>query len=455
VTAQAKLEVSAPDDPYEREADRIAEFVLQAPRSAPAHAGQRSSNAAVTAALTPPADVPPGPRLQRQAAPTGCPTKVDFNFKTAHVPPCGTTALRASTDVPNVTWLLAAAPTAVDPATAIAANGTITLAATQAAGTISATATAAAPALGGCAFTNTFQICSNPTGIASTSLVNAVGGSDYGAVFDHVFTSADGNVASLENVGVGERFTNVPNPPAATHTLTAPLFPFGGTFTLNTATLTPNATNNWFLTAAGGLGGTMDTVTIGRDRINVGRFLQTASNPSPPQGLPASFTLLQSLNWFCEQQAAANRWTPFVTVAHTRTLRNTAGALEFVTTVNGVENSDDYTGPTGVFNLTATPANTPRSPAPPPGGGAPGGGAAPPPPAKTVQLHADTLPAILPSGQALSWSLVGNGLGCTVAADPSDDHAAILTIGTTAGMVTVQAADSSGTNRARVPVTIT
>ena len=38
-------------------------------------------------------------------------------------------------------------------------------------------------------------------------MVSAAGSTDYGAIFDHVFVSADGNVASLENAGVGERFT--------------------------------------------------------------------------------------------------------------------------------------------------------------------------------------------------------------------------------------------------------
>jgi hypothetical protein len=453
-TAQAKLAIKAPDDPYEREADRIAERVLQAPAPARPRPGHRLADVGRAAAA--PVGAPAGSLLQRQAGgAAACPTAVTFNSaQPVHVPACGA-AMRASANAGPVAWSLQAGTAAVDPGSTIAANGTITLAATQAAGDITARATATAAAAGGCFVDQPLQIRSQPTGIASTSVVSAAGGTDYGATFDHVFISADGNVASLENVGVGERFTNVPNPAAATHALTAPLYPFGGTFTLTTSTLTPNATNNWFLTASGGLGGTMDSVTIGQAGINVGRFIQSASNPAPPQGLPAGFTLLQSLNWFCPQSPAANRWTPFVTVAHTRTLRNMGGSLKFATTVNGVEQADDYVGPTGVLNLAATPANTPRSPAPPPGG-APGGGGAPaPPPANTVQLHVDTLPDSLPAGQALNWSLVGAALGCSVAADPTDDHAAILTIGRTAGTVTVQAADSTNTNRARVAVVIT
>jgi hypothetical protein len=391
------------------------------------------------------------PVLQRQgggAAPA-CPTTVNFNFtQPAHVPHCGGPALRATTNVAGVTWSLTPGTAAVDPGTTIAANGTITLAATQAAGDINARSTAATPAAGGCFVEQPFTIRSHPVSIASTSFVAAAPAGNYGGTFDHVFDSADGNVASLDNVGVGERFTNVPNPAGATHNIVAPLNPFGGVFTLNTATLTPGATNNWFLTAAGGLGGTLDSVTTGQANINVGRFVQSASNPAPPQGLPASMTLLQRLHWFCPQRPAASRWIGFVTVPHSRTLRNVGGTVEFVTAVNAVEQVDAYVGPTAVSNLTATPVSTPRSAGPPAGGGAA-------PPARTIAIKADTLPAALPAGQTITWSIVGNALGCTIAQDPADDHSAVLTIGMTAGTATVEATDSTSVNRARVAVVIT
>jgi hypothetical protein len=315
------------------------------------------------------------------------------------------------------------------------------LAATQAAGDINVKATTSAPSAGGCFFERPLTIRSQPVGISSTSFVASAGAGSYGGTFDHIFDSANGNVAALENVGVGERFTNVPNPPGASHSIVAPLNPFGGAFMLNTATLTPNATNNWFLTAAGGLGGTLDSVTAGMASINVGRFLQSASNLAPPQGLPASMTLLQRLHWLCPQRPADNRWIGFVTVPHILTLRNVGGTVEFVTSVNGVEQVDAYAGPTGVFNLTATPASTPSS--------------AGTPAARPVSVKADTLPAALPSSQTITWSLIGNAQGCTIAQDPTDDHAATLTVGKIAGTVTIQAADSTGVNRARVPVVIT
>lgn len=435
---QAKLAIGAADDAYEREADRVAERVISTERTA-----------SQTGLMSFPA--PQVPVLQRQpagAAPPPCPTVVNFGFtEPAHVPHCGGPALRATTDVTGVTWSLTPGSAAVDPGSSIAANGTITLAATQAAGDINARATASAAAAGGCNFERPFTIRSQPVGIASTSFVSAAAG-DYGGTFDHVFESADGNVASLENVGVGERFTNVPAPTAATHAIVAPLHPFGGTFTLATATLTPGATNNWFLTPAGGLGGSLDSVTTGQANINVGRFVQSASNPTLARGLPATMTLLQRLHWFCPQSPAANRWTGFVTVAHSRTLRNVGGTVEFVTTVNAVEQVDAYVGATAVSNLTATPVSTPRSAGPPTGGGAA-------PPARIITVTVDTLPTALPSGQTIAWSIIGTANGCTVAQDANNDHAAILTIGTTAGTVTIEAADSTGVNRARVEVVIT
>jgi hypothetical protein len=411
--------------------------------------GNRFVQRVVSSALVPGASAGPT-AVRRQPLPaSACPTAVNFNFSGAlHVPHCGPTPPRATTNVTGVTWSLEPDSASVDPSSSIAANGSIHVGPTQSSGTIKARATAA----GGCYFERPFEIRSQPTGIASTQKVSAAGSGDFGGVFDHVFISAAGNVASLENVAVGERFTNVPNPAAASHTLVAPLYPFGGAFTLHTATLTPGATDNWFLTAAGGLGGSLDKVTIGQNGIKVGRFVQSASNPSPPQGLPAGFTLLQSLHWFCEQKPAANRWTPFVTVAHSRTLRNVGGVLEFVTTVNGVEQVDPYAGPTAVFNLTATAASTPRSAVLPSVSGGAGTAASP---ARTVRIQADTLPATLPAGQALNWTIIGAAHGCSVAADPADAHTAMLTIGQSAGTITVQAADASGVNRARVSVVVT
>jgi|GEM_PF-3946702 len=403
--------------------------------------------------------------VQRQTPPAPvCPSSVTFSRRDpVHVPACGNQPFIARTNAPTATWSLAAGTAAIGPGTSIAANGTITIGATQPAGDVTVVATEPTT---GCNFSQPLRVRSHPTGIANTTMVSIApgGGTDYGAVFEHTFISNDGQVASLENVGVGERFIGVPTPTAATHAITSPTNPFGGTFTLNTATLTAAANNNWFLTAAGELGGTHDTVTIARAGINVGRFIQSTSNPTPPNGtLPATMTVVQGLHWFCPQSTVNDGWTaaPFVRVAHSRTLRNVGGNVEFVTTVNGLEVPETYSGPVGVFNVTASPVSTPHSVAPPaapvPTPAAPGGGAPAPvaPAPRTVTITADTLPTALPALAPLSFTIRGAALGCTIAPSTTDPHAGILTVGTTAGTVTVRVADNTGVNFSDVSIVIT
>lgn len=375
------------------------------------------------------------------------PSQVTFNIQQSiPVPPQGTRPLQASADVSGVTWSLHPGSTNVDPGTSIAANGTITIGAGQRPGTIEVRATNSAGAYA----SSDLRFCSIPTGISSTSLISDPPTGEYGHVFDHVFTSSSGNVADLENLPVGEKFPNLPNPSAAVHVISAPTYPFGSSFTLNTATLTPNATNNWFLTSSGQLGGSHDTVSIGQTGIDVGRFVQSASNPAPTTQLPAGFTVDQQLHWYNPLQAnAANRWTSFVTVGHGRYLVSQSGSLRFETTVNGVSDGGDvYTGNAAVYGLTATPASIPHSPS------SPGGGAPSPQPA-TVALSASTLPSPLGSGQNIIWSIRGNALGCTITPNAADPRLATLTVGTAAGTVTVRAAASGGANFDETSVQIT
>jgi hypothetical protein len=239
-----------------------------------------------------------------------------------------------------------------------------------------------------------------------------------------VFNSHDGNVASLQNVALGERFPNVPNPNGAVHNNIPTPF---GPFTLRTKTLTPNANNNWFLTAAGELGGTHDRVTFEKAGVNVGRFLQSASNPNPAHALPVSFSLAQDLHWYCRTAAAANRWTQFVQIQHTRGLRQNAGAVQFFTQVNGQERAEPYTGHPGIINARAVPNRVTRSPA---------GG-----PANTVTVRADTLPDPLPAGHALRFSIRGNARGSAV-----DANTGIFSAGRVAGQVRVRIRDSQAAN---------
>ncbi len=159
-------------------------------------------------------------------------------------------------------------------------------------------------------------------------------------------------------------------------------------------------------------------------------------------------TLDQEFHFFNPRAASGSRWTRFTTTAHSRTLRLAGDEAKFVTTVNGVENEEDYVGRPAVFGLTAAPVNTPKSASAPAAGGA-----APAP--RTVALTARTLPATLPAGASLAWSVIAPDLGCTVTPDASDPTQATLTVGTTAGTVTVQIAENTGTNTDRVQIRIT
>ncbi|HUJ42091.1 MAG TPA: hypothetical protein VLW52_00665 [Opitutaceae bacterium] len=362
------------------------------------------------------------------------PTAVRFSTgrQIVHTPACGGQTIQAIADPHGVTvtWTLRAGTATLDAGTSIDAAGNITLGAAQAGGTIVARATSGS---GGWAEAE-LQLHSHPTGIASTSVAGPPpdAAHNYGAKFDHVFNSSDGNVASLENVAVGERFPNVPNPDAASHTVTGT--PFGnGTFQLATATLTPDASNNWFLTSAGGLGGTLDQVTIGHDGIDIGQHIPSTSNPTPANPLPAAFSVQQDLNWFCPAAAANARWNNFISIQHERRLRLGSTGPEVVVSVNNQPQVDAYVGPTGVRNARATPATVVRS-----------SGRTP----NTVQIAADALPA----GRALHFSIPSaNRLGCSINASTG-----VLTVGQTAGQIVVRVANrNGGSNFDEVTVTIT
>lgn len=352
----------------------------------------------------------------------------------AHVPACGAQPTIIFTAGPGnatpVTWTLAAgtAQVATDTALTPSANtrtADLALGADQTGGTLSVKAETA-----GGWYTLPYTLASHPTAISSTSAIsNPTTSTDYGGVFDHVFTSNDTLVASLENVAVGERFPNLPDPSSASHTI--PVTPFGS-FTLNTGTL-PNAASgssgNWFLTSAGELGGTHDNVTFGKAGIDLGRHLVSDSNPTPTYPVPAEFVIDQQFHWWCPHAAAGSRWTQFAATTHTRRLRlNTAGdEAEFVAIVNSQENVMPYevgtgAGRTAVRNALATPATTPPSA---------GGSAA----ANTVQISAQ----VFPSTESVHYSIVGASLGCSI-----DAGTGLLTIGTQTGTVKVRVADSSG-----------
>ena len=421
---QDELEIGTPGDQFEIEADRIADRVVGDTTEARPFTQKAVGDVTQSSAA-------PRLLLQRIPGPNTCPTGIRFSTgnHAVHVPLCGIANVRANTvpaNIPGISWSLSAGTAQVDGSTSINANGEITFGANQTGGTLDVTAENTVA--GGCNHTRPLELHSHPTGISSTFVVGPPPGAaaNYGALFDHNFDSADGQTSSLDNVGVGEEFSGVPNPTGTIHVVTGTPF---GTFTLNTANLTPNATNNWFITG-GSLGGTHDRVTIGRAGINVGRFVASASNPTPANTLPAGFTLTQGLFWFCRQAPAASRWTRFADVDHVRTLRLDGSDVQFVVTVNGEENVQDYTGHPAIINAQADPATIPPTPRRPRGG--------PAPTPSTTQISADTLPDPLPARHGLRFSIRGNARGSSIGSTSG-----LFTAGPNTGPVTVRVSDSA------------
>jgi hypothetical protein len=356
----------------------------------------------------------------------------------AHVPPCGNQprinfTVRPRSAAP-ITWSLDAGSATVASGTALTTSAdtltaSLALGASQKGGTLEVKAENSE---GG--QVNNFQLASHPTGITSTSpLGDPTDPTLYGGVFDHEFASNDGQASSLEQVGVGEKFPNVPSPDGPSHTFPTPF----GSFTLTTGTLPdtlPHA-GNWFLTSAGGLGSDPDTVGIKKSMVDIGRHLASGSNPSPANPLPAGFTVDQQFFWWCPHAPSGRRWTHAADTTQTRRLRldPSGKSAEFVAIVNGEENPMPYEGPIGVTHARADPATVARS--------AVGGTA------NKVQISADAFPA----SRTLHFSIRGNARGCTINSATGE-----LTIGVQTGTVKVRVANAiAGANWDEVDVTIT
>ena len=279
-----------------------------------------------------------------------------------------------------------------------------------------------------------YKLASHPIAIASTSAVGDPTDTDlYGGVFNHQFTSHDGQASSLDEVTVGEKFPKLPTPDAATHKFETP---FGWT-TLKTGTLpnTPGPGSGvWLLTDTGELGGGMDTVSGPKKEIDIGQHLASDSNPTPKHPLPVQFTVDQQFFWWCPHSAAGRRWAHVADTTQTHRLQmdKSGTGAEYVAIVNTKQNAMPYESKTGVTKARADPATV----APSPAGGT----------ANTVQIAAD----IFPADRTPHFSIRGNARGCTI--NPATGE---LTIGTKTGVVKVRVADKSGgANWDEVDVTI-
>ena len=401
------------------------------------------------------------PGVQRQSTPVPvCPASVLLSSGTRpiHVPACGATPVRASAQPANasVTWSLDAGSTQPGfpgAATMVAAGttisnaaadaGTITVAPAQTPGFVVVDASGASGCGSALAQLN---FASTPVGVGLTSVVGPLASSStsYGARFENELTSASGNPAHLSHVRVNERFSGLATPNAATHLVPTPF----GNFTLQTNPWTPNsAAPGWDVTDTGVMG--PDNIGIERDFIDVGRFVASASNPTPATTLtpaaPVGFSVQQDLHWFCPQAAVGSQWItpPFTTLTHTRHLHLTSGDLTFVTGIPApslAATSDDYTGQPAIiraaasFNPVTVSATVPR--------GSPRGTPRPTP--NTTMVTADTLPsslAGLTGTHDLRFSIRGPALGCTVNATNGE-----VTVGTTLGTITVRVTDVNRPN---------
>jgi Domain of unknown function (DUF4157) len=431
--ASSDFEISSPGDRLEFEADAIADRVVAeatVQKAIPTSRAQRSV-------------LQRQPRGRQPAAGT-CPTGVTLSTgrDDVHVPLCGIPNVRATTvpaNIPGISWSLVAGTAQIATGTRIDATGVITFGAAQGGGTMNVTATQPATATAGsCDSFEQLRLHSHPIAISNTFIVGPAAAGLYGAAFDHDFTSADGNTTSLQFVKVGEEFSGVPNPTANTHRITGTPF---GTFDLTTRSLTPNGTNTWSIDN-GQLAGNHDTVTIERSIVNVGNFVASASNPAPTVSLPASFTLTQGLFWFCRQAAPGSRWSRIRDVDHVRTLRLNGSDVEFVVTVNGLDNVDTYTGHPAFIHAHATPATIPPTP--------PRTRRGPAPTPSTTTISADTLPDPLPARHRVRFSIRGNALGSRINANTG-----VFTAGQNTGTVTVRVSDAvTNPNFDEVAVTI-
>ena len=399
------------------------------------------------------------------------PETITFNFdENIAIPKTvgGVTGLDADCNQPDVVWTIGNGTATVVAGTVIDnATGAITLSENQEGGTLTVTATNAGGSLDA-----EFRTGSVPTGIDSTSVDTDLGSATtYGAAFQHTFTSAAGSSDVLENLIVGERFPDAPNPTASSHRFVGAAWPLGRgaeSFTLNTGQLKNDGTDAFVLDGAGQFTAPPATSTLapgdnvttpkfsapsrpGRaaSGVNVGNHIASHSNPTPRNALPAFLSLTQQLHFFNPRAASGARWTHFTDVTHDRRLKQDGTDIKLTTTVNGVEHDETYEGPPALSGLAATPDTTPKSADPPSDGSAA-------PPATTVALSVTMLPDALPTGMSVNWRITSrNALGCTITPDTSDPSAAELTIGRTAGTIEIEAATSAGGNADRVSVRIT
>jgi Domain of unknown function (DUF4157) len=393
------------------------------PISSPGDAEERRAGAVAGGALPSQAPSAAAPRLFRAPSAIVQLSDLTVNEPRVTVPPIANlslTATKSPSNAPGVTFSLVADTGALDPGTVVDPNtGKITVAASQNGGAVHVEAVQNWTAPDGTSiasttpFTAAIAFAAIPSGIASTSAVAANASGQYGGQFTHTFSSPAGGPSALNRAHVNERFA------AAKGTS---LVLSGKLGTVTVAVNDPNrASAGWDLDGSGAMLAP-DDIDWG-NTIDARPFVANASNPSPSDTLPQALTADQEFRnlSFPDKTYGASA---VARVTHRRAIEERGGALKAITSANGQEIVDDYTGPS-IFRRCRASQNAISVAAPAPAKGTP----APAAPTTTVSVDVEGRQAVP------KFEVRAPDLGCTIT------QQGVLTAGPTPGNVTVRAGD--------------
>ncbi|MCB0966517.1 MAG: hypothetical protein KDB37_06740 [Ilumatobacter sp.] len=293
----------------------------------------------------------------------------------------------------GVTYSVAAGSVEPTATTIDASSGAITVGAGQRGGTIEVSADGS----DGSGVSVDLTVIERPGAISATA---TSGNAAYGGQFTHTFTAPSGHASGLEGANINEEFD-------ASEAET----PWGNTFQL---TANASGSHGWDLDASGKMAGP-DNVTIGSGSVDIGRALASTSNPTGVAALPVGFTMTQKL-YATVQPGGTREASPFATVSHRRRL---IAGPQFEVSAGLGTITEDYTGPGAVTGATPSSSTVMASPPRPATG-------------EWNQRKVTVTATPYPDDTALSYTIRGANLGCTVDADGE------VSIGAQAGTITVR-----------------
>lgn len=336
-------------------------------------------------------------------------TAVSLSAGTVTLPMAGDLRATAVPDnATGVTWSVSAGTADTANVAIDATTGVITIAAGQQGGTIEVVADAAD---GSGAAVDLIMI-ERPGAVSAT---DTSGSSSYGGAFTHTFTVPSGQASGLHGANINEQFSST--------SATAPW----GAFDLDV-----NAAGSlgWDLDSSGKMTGP-DNVDIGSASVDIGRLVNSTSNPNPTQALPQGFTMTQSL-YAKVQPGGAMEGSAFATVSHRRELID---GPQFKVSAGEGSIIEDYVGAAAVTNAAASSSTVMASPPRPESG-------------TWAQRKVTVTADAIPDTATLTYSIRGRRLGCTI-----DDNGEV-SIGVRAGTITVRVA-ATRSNYDEVTIAIT